>query len=89
MKTETFDFSGYNDKNLPAMLWQPEGEMKALLQITHGMTEHIGRYEDFAREMTAKGIAVAGFDLRGHGRNSGNKAVASFGEGAGKPQSAI
>lgn len=81
MKTETFDFSGYNDISLPAMLWQPEGETKAVLQITHGMTEHIGRYAAFAREMTAQGIAVAGFDLRGHGRNSGDQAVASFGEG--------
>ena len=81
MKTETFEFFGYNDKALPAMLWQPEGETKAVLQITHGMTEHIGRYEAFAREMTAQGIAVAGFDLRGHGRNSGDQAVASFGEG--------
>ena len=81
MKTETFDFSGQNDKILPAMLWQPEGEMKAVLQITHGMTEHIGRYEAFAREMTDQGIAVAGFDLRGHGRNPGDKAVASLGEG--------
>lgn len=81
MKSETFEFTGYNDKSLPAMLWQPEGETKAVLQITHGMTEHIGRYEAFAREMTAQGIAVAGFDLRGHGKNSGNQAVASFGEG--------
>ena len=81
MKTETFVFSGYNDKSLPAMLWQPEGETKAVLQITHGMTEHIGRYEAFAREITAQGIAVAGFDLRGHGKNSGDQAVASFGEG--------
>ena len=81
MKTETFEFSGYNDTILPAMLWQPEGETKALLQITHGMTEHIGRYEAFAREMTVQGIAVAGFDLRGHGRNPGDKAVATFGEG--------
>ena len=81
MKTEAFEFSGYNDKILPAMLWQPEGEMKAILQITHGMTEHIGRYEAFARDLTVQGIAVAGFDLRGHGKNSSDKAVASFGNG--------
>ena len=81
MKTETFAFSGHNDTPLPAMLWQPDGETKALLQITHGMTEPIGRYEAFARELTAQGIAVAGFDLRGHGKNPGDKAVASFGEG--------
>lgn len=81
MKTELFEFSGHNNKILPAMLWRPEGETKAILQITHGMTEHIGRYEIFAREMTVQGIAVAGFDLRGHGKNPGNQAVASFGEG--------
>lgn len=80
MKTETFEFSGCNDIFLPAILWQPEGEPKAILQITHGMTEHIGRYEAFARELTTHGIAVAGFDLRGHGLNPGDKAVASFGE---------
>ncbi len=81
MRTESFDFSGCNENTLHAMLWQPEGETKALLQITHGMTEHIGRYEAFARELTAQGIAVAGFDLRGHGKNPGDKEVASFGEG--------
>ncbi len=81
MKTEVFAFHGFQDSILPAMLWLPEGETKALLQITHGMTEHIGRYEAFAQEMTAQGIAVAGFDLRGHGRNPGDKAVATFGEG--------
>ena len=81
MITEAFEFSGYHDKSLPAMLWLPEGETKAVLQITHGMTEHIGRYEEFARKMTTYGIAVAGFDLRGHGKNPGDKTVASFGEG--------
>ena len=81
MKTEILEFKGCGDFGLSAVLWLPDGEMKALLQITHGMTEHIGRYEDFAREMTAKGIAVAGFDLRGHGKNPGDRAVASFGEG--------
>jgi len=80
MRTERFRFTGHNHTDLPALLWQPEGETRALLQITHGMTEHIGRYEAFAEEMTALGIAVAGFDLRGHGTNPGDRAVASFGE---------
>ena len=55
--------------------------MKAVLQITHGMTEHIGRYEAFAQYLCSMGIAVAGFDLRGHGKNPGDAEVASFGEG--------
>ena len=81
MKTETFDFAGYSGTNLPACLWMPEGEVKAVLQITHGMTEHMGRYEAFAEYLCPMGIAVAGFDLRGHGRNPGDAEVASFGEG--------
>lgn len=81
MRTETFDLIGYQRNQLPAVLWLPDNEPKAILQITHGMTEHIGRYEAFAREMNARGIAVAGYDLRGHGKNPGNPAVASFGEG--------
>ena len=81
MKTETFEFRGHNAANLPAYLWMPDGEVKAVLQITHGMTEHMGRYEAFAEYLQPMGIAVAGFDLRGHGRNSGDPDVASFGEG--------
>lgn len=45
------------------------------------MTEHIGRYTELARKLTAHGIAAAGFDLRGHGRNAGDPDIASFGEG--------
>ena len=55
--------------------------MKTVLQISHGMTEHIGRYETLAEVMTEAGVAVAGFDLRGHGKNEGDKKCASFGEG--------
>lgn len=81
MRTEALQFDGFGSVHLPAMLWLPDDEPKAILQITHGMTEHIGRYEAFAQEMTAQGIAVAGYDLRGHGRNIGNADVASFGKG--------
>ena len=81
MITETFEFTGHKGTSLPAVIWQPEGEIKALLQITHGMTEHMGRYEQFAAALCSRGVAVAGFDLRGHGKNSGDPNVASCGEG--------
>ena len=81
MKRELFEFAGYGEAKLPARLWVPDGEVKAVLQITHGMTEHMGRFEVFAESLLPRGIAVAGFDLRGHGRNPGNADVASFGEG--------
>ena len=81
MKAETFEFAGYHETNLAAYLWLPEGEVKAVLQITHGMTEHMGRYETFAECLLPMGIAVAGFDLRGHGKNPGDREIASFGVG--------
>ena len=79
MKTDFFEFRS-EDKLFSAVLWLPEIKPKAVLQITHGMTEHIGRYEAFAEQMTASGIAVCGFDLRGHGKNGNDEEVASFGE---------
>ena len=81
MKREHFDFSGQNKTALPGYIWLPEGEVKAVVQIAHGMTEHMGRYEAFADYLCPMGIAVAGFDLRGHGKNPGDLETASFGEG--------
>lgn len=80
MKKEYFVFDGDTGAALSAVLWEPEGEVKAVLQIAHGMTEHMGRYEAFAESLTLRGVAVAGFDLRGHGRNPGDPDAASFGK---------
>ena len=80
MRIDTFAFTGSGGEKLPAIIWLPDGEPWRILQITHGMTEHIGRYEELAKNLTAQGIAVAGYDLRGHGQNPGNPDVASFGE---------
>ena len=78
---QCFEFVGHGAIALPAVIWQPEQEIKAVLQINHGMTEHMGRYESLAADLCSRGIAVAGFDLRGHGKNPGNPEIASFGEG--------
>ena len=50
--------------------WIPEGEVKAVLQITHGMTEHIGRYSEFGEWLAEHGIAVIGHDHLGHGKTA-------------------
>ena len=83
MLKQEFTFSGSTaiPYTLNAVLWLPEDKnIHIILQIAHGMTEHIGRYETFAEKLTQRGIAVAGFDLRGHGKNTGDKECASFGE---------
>lgn len=57
---------------LHVVLWEPEGEVRAVLQISHGMVEMIDRYEDFALFLNRYGYAVIGNDHLGHGLTAGN-----------------
>ena len=52
-----------------AVEWVPEGEIRAVLQISHGVAEYILRYEPFAEYLTAHGFAVVGHDHLGHGQS--------------------
>lgn len=81
MKKEFLAFKDNHNQVVQAFLWLPEEEPKKVLQIVHGMTEHMGRYAKLAEILTEAGIAVAGFDLKGHGMNAKEQACASFGEG--------
>lgn len=42
---------------------------KAILQIAHGMCEHMGRYDEFARVLANEGYLVCGNDHLGHGES--------------------
>lgn len=42
---------------------------KAVVQMIHGMCEHKGRYDQFAKELQAAGFSVLISDLRGHGES--------------------
>lgn len=59
---------------LHVVLWEPEGEVKAVVQISHGMIEMIDRYEEFALYLNRHGYAVIGNDHLGHGLTAGNDA---------------
>lgn len=60
-----------------ASVWLPEaGSVRGVIQICHGMVEHIGRYDAFAQELCAKGFAVCGDDHLGHGRTAGTGSAA-------------
>lgn len=70
MDTKSFYFNGYRDKKIYGKKWfdRNNPEPKAVLQIVHGMAEHIERYDDFARFMVQNGFVVFGNDQRGHGK---------------------
>ena len=65
--TEFTFLSSDGKTRLHAMQWLPEGTPRAVLQISHGVAEHIGRYDGFARYLNEQGIAVVGHDHLGHG----------------------
>jgi alpha-beta hydrolase superfamily lysophospholipase len=47
--------------------WPAPPSPKAVVQITHGLAEHAGRYDRLARALTEAGYAVFASDHRGHG----------------------
>ena len=68
MKKKQFEFLSSDTKTMiHATKWVPEGEIKGVLQICHGMVEYMGRYDDYARFMADKGFYVVGNDHLGHG----------------------
>lgn len=58
--------------------WLAVGRTRAVLQLSHGMIEHIGRYRQLAEYFTERGIAVIGHDHLGHGRTTAVEAHGVF-----------
>jgi alpha-beta hydrolase superfamily lysophospholipase len=55
--------------------WLPEAEPYAgVVQIMHGVAEHIGRYDEFARFLNSHGYVVVGNDHLGHGASVASEA---------------
>ncbi len=71
-KTSEYSFRSSDDNNttIHAVRWEPDdGNVCAVLQVVHGMQEHIERYEGFAHFLADRGFAVIGHDHIGHGES--------------------
>jgi acylglycerol lipase len=49
----------------------PDGALRAVVFLVHGLAEHSGRYAHVGAFLAARGYAVYTMDLRGHGRSDG------------------
>ncbi|MDR4887287.1 alpha/beta hydrolase [Fredinandcohnia sp. QZ13] len=59
--------------------WEsPEVTSKGIVQIAHGMAEHIERYDLFANTLAKEGYIVYGNDHRGHGKTGTNAELIGF-----------
>lgn len=69
-KEEFYFDSRDGEHKIHAIKWIPEAEKPVcILQIVHGMSEYIDRYDDFANYLADKGILVVGDDHLGHGKS--------------------
>jgi acylglycerol lipase len=53
--------------------WLPDGDLKAVVILLHGLAEHSGRYAHVAKALTDAGYAVHALDHRGHGKSDGKR----------------
>ncbi len=67
--TTEYSFPSSDGKhNLHAEIYLPKTEeYKGIVQIAHGMIDHIGRYGNLVSALTKEGYIVAGNDHLGHG----------------------
>lgn len=80
MRKEEFYFDSRDGKSkLYAVRYMPDTEnVSGVVQIIHGMAEHMGRYEEFARFLTDKNYVVVGEDHLGHGKSVGEGQVQGY-----------
>ncbi len=52
-------------------IWQPTGEAAGVIQLLHGLGEHVNRYDRFAHAACERGFVLCAHDHRGHGDHGG------------------
>ena len=74
MRSDDFKFLTEDKIEIFTYRWLPDEdkEVRAAVQIVHGMAEHAGRYGEFADFLADNGFAVYADDHRGHGKTAGS-----------------
>lgn len=64
---------GVGGLNLYYQSWHPEGQVRAVLAIVHGLGGHSGLFGNVVQYFVPKNYAIYAFDLRGNGRSQGQR----------------
>ncbi len=62
-----FTYPAKDGAEIVGYRWDPAGRPRGAVQLTHGMGEHVQRYDALARALTGRRLVVYGQDHRGHG----------------------
>src|SRR5262249_41747163 len=80
--TSEFRFTSSDGLEVACYRWNSRGPTRGVIQIAHGMGEHIGRYAETIQFLVSAGLTVYANDHRGHGRTAPDKSqLGNFGEG--------
>jgi alpha-beta hydrolase superfamily lysophospholipase len=82
MPSSTFSYTSADGTQIAGYRWDPAGEPRAGVQLTHGMGEHARRYEHVARALNEAGFVVYAQDHRGHGASIGAGEAGDLGPGS-------
>lgn len=79
IRKEAYYSSSNGVNKVRALIWQDDKASPiGVIQIAHGVCEHIGRYDDFARFLAENGFVVCGNDHLGHGKTVETEAELGF-----------
>ena len=78
LELERFQFTSADGLSIACVKWSGQHNIRGVVQIAHGLGEHIGRYAELAETLVHENFVVYGNDHRGHGLTA--KASGSFGE---------
>jgi alpha-beta hydrolase superfamily lysophospholipase len=67
MAPTSIHVSGRDGAPLATYRWEPSGPARGVVQIVHGLGEHVRRYDHVASTLADAGFVVQGHDTRGHG----------------------
>ena len=70
MTTNTFYQTMQDGTEINVMRWIPDGEIKGVIQLSHGMSEHCLRYDKLGCILAENGWVLSAHDHRGHGKTA-------------------
>lgn len=80
MQTTTISYPSHDNASaIRALVWEPDDAARpdfsprAIVQIVHGMSEHVERYAPFAEFLVGRGFVVCANDHVGHGKTAGER----------------
>lgn len=71
MPQRTLNWNNRSGRRVFAQCWNPEVAPDHVIVLIHGLGEHSGRYEAWAKRFVSQSVGVYALDLHGHGRTTG------------------